>query len=874
MARGGHDFADEDGDHPDWLEIFNNGSEAVALGKYALTDDEENLLKWKLPARALPAGAFVTVFASGKNRRPGEGTLHANFKLDGDGEYLAVVQISDQSPISAFAPYYPSVGKGESFGYAFEGGSIDAKKVVFFKDPTPGKANGKPWLPAVGTASGEDLTLDLVFPTDRVIDVQITVAEVDWNTIRNQTRNLFEVLSEKRKEAPIAGPYTYVEASVTIDGHRFPKVGLRKKGFIGSQSATRPSLKIKLNHLDKEAGIEGLTNLTLNNNKQDSTLVNQYMGYAFFNAAGAPAPRCAFAKVTVNGVNLGVYSHVETIRKTLIKREFGNDKGTLYEGTVVDFREGWEGSFEKKFGKDKRGRAMIRKLIAILESEEVDQDPEKIIGELVDLDSFFTFWAVEGLLGFWDGYSGNHNNFFTYFNPQNGKFHFLPWGADALFDKFSELDYDPKAPISVKSKGMIAHKLYQSKSGRERYARTLHGLLEELWKEDALLAEVDRIEKLLLPHLATIQSNFPKKLEELRNFIRTRSADLLAEISSDMPEWTKVPDHPPLIPSSLASGLNSDSIWNSAKNGDLEGIKAQLAKGVDVDAQDFLGSVPLALAALTGKAEAVKFLLQKGADIDARNKQNQTAMHSAAFLGQLEVIQVLIENKAELNARNDEGETPLDVAAAPWSEELEGIIQFVGGLMQTKFDLERIQVARPKVAAFLRKMGAASGGDLPPSAPGNIWESVKVGNLDALKSQLAADGADANQQDPNGITPLSWAAITGQLEAAELLLSVGADINATNRDGATALHSAAFLGHLSVVELLVSNKIEINATNGTGETSLNSVAAPWSDEIGGFLKLIAGFLKIKVDVDEVKSNRPKIAAFLREHGGKTSAELK
>ena len=324
-------------------------------------------------------------------------------------------------------------------------------------------------------SSGEDLTLDLVFPTARVIDVQITVAEADWETIRNQTRNLFEALSEKRKEAPIAGPYTYVEASVTIDGHRFPQVGLRKKGFIGSQSTTRPSLKIKLNHLDKEAGIEGLTNLTFNNNKQDPTLVNQYMGYAFFNAAGAPAPRCAFAKVSVNGVNLGVYSHVETIRKTLIKREFGNDNGTLYEGTVVDFREGWEGSFERKFGKDKRGRAMIRKLISILESEEVDKDPEKIIGELVDLDSFFTFWAVEGLLGFWDGYSGNHNNFFTYFNPQDGKFHFLPWGADALFDKFSELDYDPKAPISVKSKGMIAHKLYQSKSGRERYARTLHG---------------------------------------------------------------------------------------------------------------------------------------------------------------------------------------------------------------------------------------------------------------------------------------------------------------------------------------------------------------------------------------------------------------
>ena len=60
-------------------------------------------------------------------------------------------------------------------------------------------------------SNGEDLTLDLVFPTARVIDVQITVAEAYWETIRNQTRNLFEALSEKRKEAPIDGPYTYVE---------------------------------------------------------------------------------------------------------------------------------------------------------------------------------------------------------------------------------------------------------------------------------------------------------------------------------------------------------------------------------------------------------------------------------------------------------------------------------------------------------------------------------------------------------------------------------------------------------------------------------------------------------------------------------------
>ena len=43
---------------------------------------------------------------------------------------------------------------------------------------------------------------------------------------------------------------------MTIDGVAFLNVGLRKKGFIGSQSTSRPSLKIKLNHTDKKAGLK------------------------------------------------------------------------------------------------------------------------------------------------------------------------------------------------------------------------------------------------------------------------------------------------------------------------------------------------------------------------------------------------------------------------------------------------------------------------------------------------------------------------------------------------------------------------------------------------------------------------------------------
>jgi spore coat protein CotH len=414
--------------------------------------------------------------------------------------------------------------------------------LTFFKSATGGLAAFV--FAATGLATDKKLTLDELFPADRVLDVQITVAEKDWDKIRHQSRNFVSALHESRKIKPIDGPYEYVNADVTIDGVKFEKVGLRKKGFIGSQSSSRPSLKIKLNHTDKEQAIGGLTKLTMNNNKQDASIVSQYMGYAVFNQAGSPAPRCAFAKVTVNGKNIGIYSHVESMRKPLLARGFGNDAGTLYEGTVVDFYEDWEGSLEHKRGDDKPGREKIRQLIQLLESEEAS---EEAIGRLVDLDSFYRFWAIEGLLGFWDGYSGNANNFFIYLNPKTDRFHFIPWGADALFRKRSMLNFDFRAPVSVKTKGRVAYRLYQLPESRERYRKTLHGLLKEHWVEDKLLAECDRIEALIEPHLNREQYRFSKALNGTRDFIEARRRDLMKETGDSMPVWRKEPKAPPVI---------------------------------------------------------------------------------------------------------------------------------------------------------------------------------------------------------------------------------------------------------------------------------------------------------------------------------------
>lgn len=106
---------DEDGDRPDWIEIQNRSRQHVRLDGWFLTDDPFDPGKWRFPAAQLGPGAFIIVFASGKDRaRPG-GELHANFQLDGDGEYLALVR-PDATAAFEFAPRYPRQVADVSYG--------------------------------------------------------------------------------------------------------------------------------------------------------------------------------------------------------------------------------------------------------------------------------------------------------------------------------------------------------------------------------------------------------------------------------------------------------------------------------------------------------------------------------------------------------------------------------------------------------------------------------------------------------------------------------------------------------------------------------------------------------------------------------------
>jgi hypothetical protein len=373
------------------------------------------------------------------------------------------------------------------------------------------------------------------FAPDRVLDVRLQLAPADWDLLRHQHPDLLASLGPQRLEKNPPKPYATFKASVTIDGVAFPAVGVHKRGFLGSSSSERPSLGLRFDTFKEGLSFAGQTKMSLNNNLQDLSLVHQAIAYRVFNAAGVPAPRCNFARVTVNGKYLGVYSHVEAVDALFLQRHFGDGRGNLYEGQLSDFRPGWVKTFEKKTNKSAAGRADLEAVVRALESDDA-QLLARLEG-VVDVEAYLRFWAVEMLIGHWDSYSNNGNNFFVYAPPPAGKFRFVPWGADSVLG-----DVDPfnqhKRPETVRAMCILPRRLYQLPATRERYRQQLRQVLGSAWREADLLAEVDRLEALLRPHLHFSASHFQDGLAQVRQFIRHRRTVLEKELASPAQDWT------------------------------------------------------------------------------------------------------------------------------------------------------------------------------------------------------------------------------------------------------------------------------------------------------------------------------------------------
>jgi ankyrin repeat protein len=105
-----------------------------------------------------------------------------------------------------------------------------------------------------------------------------------------------------------------------------------------------------------------------------------------------------------------------------------------------------------------------------------------------------------------------------------------------------------------------------------------------------------------------------------------------------------------------------------------------------------------------------------------------------------------------------------------------------------------------------------------------LTHAARTGNVNVVKN-LVGNGANVHVKSPRGITPLYAAAINGHNDVVEFILSQGADIDVKLNDGETPLMAAVWNGQVETVALLINKGADVNAKKFThykpsGESSL------------------------------------------------------
>ena len=244
-----------------------------------------------------------------------------------------------------------------------------------------------------------------------------------------------------------------------------------------------------------------------------------------------------------------------------------------------------------------------------------------------------------------------------------------------------------------------------------------------------------------------------------------------------------------------AQGDGATALHWAAHRSDLEATKLLVEAGADVDAANALGATPLWLAAKNGAARIVERLLDAGANPDVTLKMGESPLMSAARSGSLAAVETLLDHGADVNAAEHErGQTALMWAAA---QQHAGVVRLL----------------------------AERGADL--HARTRVWEQLEntAGNTNTSGNFRMRHG---------GSTALIFAARSGDMATARVLVDAGADVDDTAASGASALVIAAHSGHGPLAVYLLEQGADPNAADA-GYSALHAATLRSQSELAAAL---------------------------------------
>lgn len=377
-----------DGEYPDWIELYNNSADVVALDRITLTDGSGRV--WMgTEGELMPAG-FALIYAD-EGITPG----HAPFTLDANGDTITLAV--DGWVVDRMAT-----------------GELD-EDVSWARFP-----DGGDWAPTIWTTAGETNGFT---PSD-TLDPDVTVFGL------HGVHQIELTLDDAAISGLTSSYSTYVEGIIAIDGSELEPIGARIRGSSTLRTIDQKcSFKIDTNRYE-DLRYRGLKKIHLINMVWDSAHVREYISYHIFREFGVPAIRNSYAWLEMNGSPKGLYLLSEVYDDDFLESWYGNSDGYLWEpgsGDITAASPAWD--CEEGFPCD---TSVLDPIADLLQGSATDANVEAL-EEVFDLDSALRLIAVEAAVGQWDGYCSPHN-YRVYWDPESGRASMQPSSLDLTFN--------------------------------------------------------------------------------------------------------------------------------------------------------------------------------------------------------------------------------------------------------------------------------------------------------------------------------------------------------------------------------------------------------------------------------------------------------
>lgn len=259
------------------------------------------------------------------------------------------------------------------------------------------------------------------------------------------------------------------------------------------------------------------------------------------------------------------------------------------------------------------------------------------------------------------------------------------------------------------------------------------------------------------------------------------------------------------LPANATYGDGSSALHWASYHDNPKAAALLIEAGAQVNATTDLGVTPLWLAAQNGNIEVISLLLQAGADPNIALHSGETILMSASMTGDGDVVRALLDAGADPSPAVTRDQTALMWAAN------NGHADAVAVLIEYGADIEARSLVRSQYVKSEKeqdsnpayKVWIEQGGNTP------LIFAARSGDLATARVLIEA-GADVNRVSAFGISPAIMSIHGGNAKILELLLSHGADAESAVA-GHTALHAAVLRGNLEAVEVLLRHGVNIEA---------------------------------------------------------------